>query len=211
MKKEGSAPNDQTVGVSNACSNSGVVQEALHLFYRLKAEYNIQSDVAHCTHIFDVLGRVGRLKEAEEFITCYKKKQKIEHNVITWMTFLGAYRSHMDVRRAERITQIIMDLKPEDASVYVVLSNIYAQMGDMNKREELGRLIDQRVIKKIPNFSTVEMNDEVYQFASDDTSHPNIKKINEEVQILTDDIIKAGYNPETSWVTRDIETEKDME
>jgi hypothetical protein len=115
----------------------------------------------------------------------------------------------MDVERAERAAQHIMELDPKNASVYFLLSNIYAQYGNMEKREEIRILMDRRSIKKIPVISTVEVNENVYEFVCDDNSHPNIKEIHSELQLLTEGMIKAGYNPDTSWITRDVESEEE--
>jgi hypothetical protein len=53
------------------------------------------------------------------------------------------------------------------------------------------------------------VNGKVYEFVSDDTSHPNIKEIHEELQLLTEEMMKAGYKPDISWITRDIEGEEE--
>jgi pentatricopeptide repeat protein len=210
MQQEELFPNETTVTcILNACSHSGLVQEALEIFFNLKSKFNIQADILHCNCIVDVLGRAGRLEDAENFITDHMKRQKIEPNAVTWRALLGACRIYKDVERAERAAQHIMDLDPKDASVYVLLSNLYAQCGDMNKAEELRLLMDKRGIKKIPGVSTVDVNGKIYEFVSDDNSHPNIKEIHSELQLLTKELIKAGYNPDTSWVTRDVESEEE--
>jgi len=182
-----------------------------HLIYFIiwKKKFKIKPDIFHCTCIVDVLGRAGRLEEAENFITGYMKKEQIEPNVVTWTTLLGACRIHKDVERAERVAQHIIKLDPKDASVYVLLSNIYIQSGNMNKAEELRILMEKKAIKKIPGISTVEVNGKVYEFISDDNLHLNIKEIHEELQLLTEEMIEAGYDPDTSWVTRDVENEEE--
>jgi pentatricopeptide repeat protein len=210
MQYEGFLPDETTVTcVLNACSHSGLVQEALDIFYDLENKFKINPDAFHSACIVDVLSRAGRLEEAENFITNYMKKQKIKPDIVTWMTLLGACRTYMDVERAERVAQHIIDLDRKNATVYVLLSNIYAQTGNMNKREELRTLMDKKGIKKIPGISTVEVNGKVYEFISDDSLHPNIKEIHEELQLLTEEIIEAGYNPDISWITRDIESEEE--
>jgi pentatricopeptide repeat protein len=210
MQQTGVLPDQTTItSVSNACSHSNHVQEALDIFYNLEKKFKIKTDIFHCTCIVDVLGRAGRLEEAENFITGYMKKEQIEPNVVTWTTLLGACRIHKDLERAERAAQHIIKLDPKDASVYVLLSNIYTQSGNMNKAEELRILMEKRAIKKIPGISTVEVNGKVYEFISDDNLHPNIKEIHEELQLLTEEMIEAGYDPDTSWVTRDVENEEE--
>jgi len=210
MQKEGILPNETTVTcVLNACSHSGLIQEALDIFHRLKTELKIKLRVMHCNCIVDLLGRAGLLEDAENFITNDMKKEQIEPNVVTWKALLGACRTYKDVDRAERVAQYIMDLDPKDTSVYVLLSNIYAQCGNMIKREEVRALMDKRGIKKMPGISTVDLNGKIYEFVSEDNSHPNIKEIHSELQLLTEEMIRAGYNPDTSWITRDIESEEE--
>jgi pentatricopeptide repeat protein len=210
MQQEGLLPNETTVTcVLNACSHSGLVQEALDIFYNLENKFGIKADIFHCNCIVDVLGRAGRLEDAENFIIKYMKKMKIKPDVVTWKILLGACRTYNHTERAERVSQYIIDLNPKDASVYVLLSNIYAQSGNMKKREELRTLMDKRGIKKIPGVSTVELNGKIYEFVSDDNSHPNIKEIHEELQLLIEEMMKAGYEPDTSWITRDIVSEEE--
>ncbi len=209
IQHEGLFPDKTTVTcVSNAYSHSGFVQEAFDIFYNLENRFNIKSGIFHYTCILDVLGRAGRLQDAENFIADYMKKQQIEPNVITWMTLLGACRTYKDVERAERIAQNIMELDPRNASVYVLLSNIYAQSGNKAKSDELRILMDKKGIKKIPGVSTVDVNGTSYRFVSDNNSHPNIKEIHSELQLLTEEMIKARYKPDTSWLIRDIDSEE---
>jgi pentatricopeptide repeat protein len=210
MQQEGLPPNETTViSVLNACSHSAHIKEALDIFHNLKNKFKIMPNKIHCTCIVDVLSRAGRLEDAENFITAYMKELRIEPDIVTWTTLLGACRTYMDVERAERVAEIIIGLYPTDASLYVLLSNIYAQSGDMNKAEELRTLMERKGIKKTPGISTVDVYGKVYEFISDDVSHPNIKEIHEELQLLTEEMIKAGYNPDTSWVTRVIESEQE--
>jgi hypothetical protein len=37
--------------------------------------------------------------------------------------------------------------------------------------------------------------------------HSNINEIHQELQLLTEETIKANYNPDTSWVIPDVESE----
>jgi pentatricopeptide repeat protein len=175
----------------------------------LETKFKIKADIFHCNCIVDVLGRAGRLEDAENFITYYMKELQIKPNIITWKTLLGACRTYMDIERAERAAQYLMDLDPKDASVYVLLSNIYAQSGNMNKAERLRVLMERRGVKKIPGVSTVEVNGKIYQFVSNDSSHANIKEIHSELELLTEEMIKVGYKPDIGWVTRDVESEEE--
>lgn len=82
-----------------------------------------------------------------------------------------------------------------------------AQSRDMQKAENSRKIMNKKGIKKIPGVSRVEVNGKIYEFVSDDNSHPNTNEIHYELQILAEEMIKAGYIPDTSWVTCDVETE----
>ena len=78
----------------------------------------------------------------------------------------------------------------------------------MNRREELKNK-ERKGIKKTPGISTVEVNGKIYESISDDKSNPNVSEIHNESQILTEEMIKAGYNADTSRITRDVESKEE--
>lgn len=50
-----------------------------------------------------------------------------EADAVVWSTFLlSIFKLHGNVEVAEKATNSILQLKPEDSSSYVLLSNIYA-------------------------------------------------------------------------------------
>jgi hypothetical protein len=55
----------------------------------------------------------------------------------------------------------------------------------------------------------VEVNNQLYRFESEDNFHPNIKEIHHELQVLNEEMIQIGYQPELSAMTRDIECEEE--
>ena len=69
--------------------------------------------------------RAGLIERAEGFVL----KNIPVPNVITWMTLLGACRSHRNVACGERAALHACELDPNNAAIYVVLSNIYAAAG----------------------------------------------------------------------------------
>jgi pentatricopeptide repeat protein len=209
MKLQGLQINETTIiCVPKACTHSGLSKEAFEIFYNLEARYKIKPDIRHCNCIVEVLGRVGRLEDAENFIMTYMKKRQIEPNLVTWTSLLAACRVFMDIERAERISEYIMKLDPEDESPYLLLSNIYARFGDLSKAKNIRKLMDARGVRKIVDLSIVEVNGKLYQFVINDSSHPKIKEIHHQLQLLTEEIIKAGYNPENNWVMHDLSDEQ---
>ena len=67
MEKAGMRPNRVTfLSVLNACSHGGLIEEGLQFFNKMVNDYQIMPDIKHCGCLIDVLGRAGRLEEAEK-------------------------------------------------------------------------------------------------------------------------------------------------
>ncbi|KAL8171835.1 hypothetical protein V2J09_023639 [Rumex salicifolius] len=70
MKSSEIEPNEITyLGVLMACSHGGLVEEGLRYFERMKKLHGITPNVKHCVCVVDLLGRAGRMEDAESFIT----------------------------------------------------------------------------------------------------------------------------------------------
>ncbi|CAI0551835.1 unnamed protein product [Linum tenue] len=70
----------------------------------------------------DLLGRAGKLTEAEELIA----NMPVPPDVSTWGALLGACKKHGDNVMGERVGRKLVDLQPEHDGFHVLLSNIYA-------------------------------------------------------------------------------------
>jgi len=51
-------------------------------------------------------------------------------SVALWRDLLGAWRMHDNVEMGEHVTKQILNVDPDNASGYVLLSNIYAAAGN---------------------------------------------------------------------------------
>ena len=93
----------------------------------------------------DVLARTGQFEEAERYVELMSTV-----NVITWKTLLGACRSQGNIEKADYYAKKAIALDPNDASIYVLLVNIYAKAGLYEKEAEVRLEMKKRGIKKIP-------------------------------------------------------------
>lgn len=75
--------------------------------------------------MFDLLGRAGRLDEAEDLII----GMLIKPDVVVWICLLSACRIHNKLHLAKRVAEHIFELDPEKTTPYVLLSNMYATLG----------------------------------------------------------------------------------
>ncbi|RVW76931.1 Pentatricopeptide repeat-containing protein, chloroplastic [Vitis vinifera] len=94
MRKEGTKPDSVTfVGVLSACSHNGMVEEGYSHLNSMAKEYGIEPGYYHYACMVDLLGRSGRLKEAERFIN----NMPIEPDALLWGILLAACKVHGDI------------------------------------------------------------------------------------------------------------------
>ncbi|TXG61327.1 hypothetical protein EZV62_012690 [Acer yangbiense] len=96
--------------------------------------------------LVDVLGRAGRIAEAEELIR--NMPMAPDHFVLGGL--LGACRIHGNLKAAERVAQQLLELYPENDGAYVILSNIYSSSRKWHKVKRTRELMAKHSVKKLP-------------------------------------------------------------
>ncbi|KAA8536150.1 hypothetical protein F0562_028628 [Nyssa sinensis] len=126
MTREGLNPDAVTfLACLSACSHGGHVDEGIWVFRIMIDVYNLKPRREHFSSVVDMLGRAGRLNEAERFI----EEMGIESEVFVWETLLGACRLHGEMALGEKSAKKIIELQPERHGPFVLLSNMYADKG----------------------------------------------------------------------------------
>ncbi|KAJ7550444.1 hypothetical protein O6H91_07G101600 [Diphasiastrum complanatum] len=113
------------VGLLSACNHAGLIDEGHFYFEHMNPVCAVSTEVEHYSCMVDLLGRAGKLDEAEALIT----KMPCEPNLTIWTALLGACRNSGNVEMGERIARKLLDVDPQCASAYVLLSNMYAAAG----------------------------------------------------------------------------------
>ncbi|TKY46417.1 Pentatricopeptide repeat-containing protein [Spatholobus suberectus] len=98
----------------------------------------------------------------------------------------------------------ILELEPENGVVYVLLCNIYAACKRWEILRQVKKIMMERGIKKTSGCSLMELNGNAYEFVVGDQSHPQYKEIYAKLENMMQDLIKAGYSPNSSEVFLDL-------
>ncbi|KAK9095870.1 hypothetical protein Sjap_021367 [Stephania japonica] len=152
MKVSGETPNAVTfLGVLSACGHAGLLSEALAQFASMYQEYSIVPSEEHFSCMVDILCRAGRLSEAKELI----ERMPFDSGSFVWRTLLSACRTEENVELGLEAAEKLMQLKPDDPSAYVLLSNIYASAEKMEEKAEIRRRMGERNVKKEIGYSWV--------------------------------------------------------
>lgn len=120
----------------SAFSHDGMLGEGYH--YLLCMYFHDVTPTAEHYHcMIDLLGRAGRLDEAEDVIN----KMPFKPTALSWMTLLGACRNIVDVERGEHAAKHIFEIDPTDTSLYVVLAHMYVATGRVDEAENLMKIM----------------------------------------------------------------------
>ncbi|CAL5321748.1 unnamed protein product [Camellia sinensis] len=162
-----------------------LVEECLRIFNSMWEDYSVMRDVKHYTCMVDLLGCAGRLEEALNLI----EDTSVDRNEGMWGALLGAYRIHNRVELAEKATKSMLELQPQNAGHYILLSNIYVKAGKWEDVAKIRELMNHRRLKKIPGWTWIEVDNKIHQFSVGDHTH------------------LAGYVPDTNFVLHDVDEE----
>lgn len=197
------------ISVLSACAHTGKVDEGWDYFNSMKKKYSIEPCAEHYSCMIDLLGRAGRLEEAEGLIMTMPFKP----GLIEWAALLGACRTHGNIELGAKAAKQLLQLEPSNAAAYVMLSNMYASIGKWDDVATVRKLMRDRRVKKKPGCSWIEVNKEIHVFIAEDSSHPMIREIYGFLEEMYRKMKVAGYVPDVRWaLVRDDakEGEKEM-
>lgn len=205
MLDEGVKPDHVTfVSLLAACSHSGLVDEGQRFFYVMQEECGITPSLKHYGSMVDLLGRAGRLEMAYDFI----KNMPIQPDASVWGALLGACRIHGNVELGSFASDRLFEVDSENVGYYVLLSNIYANVGKWERVEKVRSLARDRGLKKTPGWSSIEVNNKVDVFYTGNQTHPKCVEIYKELKVLTARMKSLGYIPDYSFVLQDVEDDE---
>jgi pentatricopeptide repeat protein len=143
-----------------ACSHAGLMDEGFKYFTGMSDSYCIKPTIDHYVCITDLLSRGDYLEETLNFII----KMPIKPVEVVWTCLLGVCRSHKNIELGVFTATVLLELDPKDAATYVLLSNIYAEMGRWHDVQMIRRLMKERGIIKLPGCSWIESYKMVHAF-----------------------------------------------
>nr|GMD37930.1 pentatricopeptide repeat-containing protein At2g13600-like [Ipomoea batatas] len=155
MRSRGVEPNVITlICVLYACSQGGLIDEGWSIFSSMSREYGIVPIQDHYACMVNLLGRAGRIKEAEELIL----GMPYQPGLLVWQTLLGACVLHGDTETAKRAAEKALNINKNDPATYVLLSNTFASLHHWENVGNLREIMESRDVKKVPGSSWLEIN-----------------------------------------------------
>ncbi|KAF4363861.1 hypothetical protein F8388_000526 [Cannabis sativa] len=206
MKTECPNPNSVTfVAVLSACAHSGLVEEGRKVYASMGKEYGLVPGIEHHVCLVDMLGRAGLLTEAYRFI---KELDYVEPAPAIWTAMLGACKMHKNFVLGVEVAEHLLAVEPDNPGHYVMLSNIYALAGRMDRVEIVRKMMNRRRLKKQVGFSTIEVDHKTYVFSMGDKSHYETTEIYRYLDDLMSQCRELGYVPAPDSVLHELEEEE---
>ncbi|KAG9439280.1 hypothetical protein H6P81_019445 [Aristolochia fimbriata] len=205
MEMSGVKPNAVTfIGVLNACSHAGLVDEGVRHFDSMSKAYGLKPHINHYCCMVDLYGRAGMLEKAEEIV----KTMPMKPNAAVWGALLNACRISGNFELGEQVGKRLIDLEPNHSGRYVFLANFYANKGRWEDVAEMRRLMKERGVVKTPGCSLVDLKGAVHRFVAGDNSHPQSQEIYNMLGEMSEKLTVAGYEPDTTLVLLDMDEEE---
>ncbi|KAL9681022.1 hypothetical protein QQ045_012803 [Rhodiola kirilowii] len=183
------------------CAHTGKVEEVRRYFDMMKDEFGIEPESEHYSCMIDLLGRVGKLSEAERLI----ETMPFSPGSISWASLLSASNQ-------------CVQLEPSNyAAPYVMLANMLSDAGKWEEVAQVRKLMRDRRVKEKQGCSWIELDKKVNVFVAEDSTHPMINDIYEFWKEMSVKMKKAGYVPDVKWSmvrgdnhSEDVEVEKEL-
>ncbi|CAO2826063.1 unnamed protein product [Amaranthus hypochondriacus] len=205
MIKAGARADDATmVAVLYACAHAGLIDRAKRYFYAMYSDYGIVPCPRHYTCMVDLLGRAGKLEEAQNLIL----NMPFAPDAAAWGALLGAAMVHRNLELAEKSAEIIFDLEPTNSGMYVLLSNLYAASERWYDVRKMRLRMRDKGVKKMPGYSWLEVQNKIHTFAAGDTSHPDKNRIYAFLEELESRLKQDGYVSSIRLVLHDVDEEE---
>lgn len=207
MREENKVKPDSVtyLAVLSGCSHGGMEDRGLEVFHEMvDCKDGFEPEIEHYGCVVDMLGRAGRVGEALEFI----KNMPFEPTAAILGSLLGACRVHSNVDIGEFVGQRLMEIEPENAGNYVILSNLYASAGRWEDVTRVRELMKEKAVTKDPGRSWIELDQILHTFHASDRSHPMREELSAKVKQLSVKFKEAGYVPDMSCVLYDVDEEQ---
>ncbi|ONK66610.1 uncharacterized protein A4U43_C06F10140 [Asparagus officinalis] len=207
MLGSGLEPDNITfLAVLMACGGKGRVDIGISIFDTMVSQYKLEPWPEHYSCVVDMLGRAGRLAEAEAMA----KRIPLGLGFSAMQSLLGACRFHGEVEMGERVAEALMAMEPKESGAYVLMSNLYAERGEWGMAARVRKEMRERGVKKEVGFSWVDvgMRDEIhcYKFSSGDRSHPHAEEICRVAECLGLDMseLEEDRNSSMGWLSEEV-------
>ncbi|KAH7287479.1 hypothetical protein KP509_32G058000 [Ceratopteris richardii] len=197
MQSRGIEPDEISfLSLLAACSRAGLLDAGCAHFKEMRDNHGSVPSLKHYNSLVDIFGHTGCLEEVEDLLETIP----FGNNLVGWTSLLTSCRRYFDPSTGRRSFDRFIVMDRTNATGYVLMENIYSQMGmwdDANEIEELRKYANGW---KKPGKAFIEIGNQVHNFAVGDKSHKESSAIYAKLEGLNLQLQEEGYVPRVDLV-----------
>ncbi|KAK4715059.1 hypothetical protein R3W88_020966 [Solanum pinnatisectum] len=172
MIESGVEPNGVVfVAILSACSHAGLVEQGCHYFDQMVHQFGIRPSIEHFGCMVDLLGRAGRLAEAEQLILSMPE----EPNSVILGALFNACRIHNDVERGSPLFKRLINLEPSPDR-YKLAASLFANNGEDH---EIRKLLKDKILETRCGLSNIQVDGVDHEFMVSDITNDRAQDVYE--------------------------------
>ncbi|KAM7471201.1 hypothetical protein LguiA_009384 [Lonicera macranthoides] len=208
MQRTGLKPDGFTfMGILMACNHAGLVQEGNKLFDDMRTVHRLEPKLEHYACVVDMLGRAGKIVDALELVT----EMPEEPDSRIWSSLLSSCRVHGDLDLGTKVAEKLLELEPNKAENYVLVSNLYAGFGKWDEVRKVRGSMKEIGLQKDVGCSWTEIGGKNYNFVAGDKMLAESVEIQKMWRRLEERIGEIGYVPDIGSVLHELREEEKIE
>uniref|UniRef100_A0A0A9BVR9 Pentatricopeptide repeat-containing protein n=1 Tax=Arundo donax TaxID=35708 RepID=A0A0A9BVR9_ARUDO len=160
------------IGVLTACCHTGKVELGLRYLNAMSKNYGLEPAKEHYGCVVDLLGKAGRIYEAEELIG---RIVADERDGVVWTSLLRACAARGEEETGKNAAERVMEAEPWGAGAHVAMANLYANKGQWREAAQERHMMKQKGVVKGAGWSSIEVGGEdrgIGVFVAGDRTHP---------------------------------------
>jgi pentatricopeptide repeat protein len=193
MKTSSIRPNYVTfLGVLCACTHAGLVSDGYRYFHDMEHVHGIKPRMIHYGAMVDILGRAGHINDAYTFIM----NMPTEPDPIVWRTLLCACSIHHVNDHdgvGDKVRKKLLELEPRRGGNFVVVANMYSEVGMWEKAANVRRVMKAGGLKKMAGESCIDLGGSIHRFFSGYDSRADCEGIYELLDALSMHMKMANF------------------
>ncbi|KAK1615741.1 hypothetical protein QYE76_021258 [Lolium multiflorum] len=193
------------IGVLSACCHAGEVELGLRYLDAMSKTYGLEPAKEHYGCVVDLLGRAGRINEAEELIG---RMAANERDGVVWTSLLRACAARGEEEIGKKAAMMTMEAEPWKSGAHVAMANLYASKGQWCEAAQERHMMKQKGVVKGVGWSSITVGGEergVGVFVAGDRTHPQDDVICEMLGLIYYGVGMARYVPDQMNLASEVE------
>ncbi|KAK3227834.1 hypothetical protein Dsin_007696 [Dipteronia sinensis] len=178
-------------------AQQGCYHEASNLFNKM-SRFGLKPDEITYLGVLTSCCHAGFAREARTYLDglVQDAKKTIDQMPISpdahiWQILLSACNICGNVDLGKVAASKLLELEPDNESAYILLSNLYASAGMWNAAGNLRKEMKEKLLRKEPGSSWIQVGGSTYYFFAGDTLHPQSKEIYKELMKLYEQMLAS--------------------